>query len=284
VYFVAYLLQSILVTFAIFPHKFDTGKKVELLILLRWLLLLTTPKLWQKANYLAMATNSVKLLSSGFHNITRSGTVPAALQQLQQACTMAGHWQTAEHSCYRRILPDEMVLLYCVSGRGWLRIGQQQKLPLLPGDLGFCPAQIVHDYGCEPDPGWEIYWLHCVGSRAAALFASAGLHAATPVYSIGKDAGLISAFDRLLACMQPLSSRTPWAAAAYLHEIALLLNRHRHEGPAIATTLADLVTSDCASLDELVARSSYSKYHFCRLFHSSDNSVRGFGYGKTVFS
>lgn len=195
--------------------------------------------------------------------VTRSCPQAPGIELLREWCTMAGHFWVRDHDLDSRSI-GEMVLLYCVGGRGWFRL-RNQRYEIGPGDLFFCPANVDHGYGCDPDAGWELWWTHFCGGQAAVLCRLAGLTSARPVCRPRDEACVVRCFSRLADSLATHDDTAAWDAAEKLHSLLLALIRQSAQ-PSAKEDLTELVDEDCGSLDELVARSGYSKYHFSRLF------------------
>ena len=197
--------------------------------------------------------------------VTRSGPpLPAGVLR----CSLAGHWATREHSLDVRRL-DETVLIHCVAGGGWCRVAGRRHA-VGPGDLFCCPPGVAHGYGCGAG-GWEIHWLHAEGAAAARLCELAGFTAAHPVRALGPDPAVVGGLTRLRDTLSGSGPTVAWDASGHLYALLLTLVKSARRG-AGGPDLAGLITDDCACLDDLVARSGYSKYHFCRRFKAQTGS------------
>ncbi len=83
--------------------------------------------------------------------------------------TDIGYYPRAyNHFCERKKPITENVLIYCVEGSGWYRIGEDTEphIPLRTGEFVILPAGKSHAYGADEDP-WTIYWIHFAGEHAA---------------------------------------------------------------------------------------------------------------------
>ena len=89
--------------------------------------------------------------------------------------TDIGYYPRAyNHYRERREPISENVLIYCVSGEGWYRIGEQtdkgvrypEATPLKAGEFVILPSGRPHVYGACDDP-WTIYWVHFAGEHAS---------------------------------------------------------------------------------------------------------------------
>jgi AraC-like DNA-binding protein len=88
---------------------------------------------------------------------------------------------------FERETIDEYIMLYCVEGRGWLRIGSQTH-PIRPQDLCFILTGYAHGYGADDHDPWSIHWAHFNGQQVAAFLDLIGISAQTPVISLRMEA------------------------------------------------------------------------------------------------
>ncbi|MFW5856380.1 MAG: AraC family transcriptional regulator [Planctomycetota bacterium] len=194
--------------------------------------------------------------------LTRSCPRPPGIEALGAHCLLAGHWWTRAHALETRVLP-EAVLILCLAGRGWARVGRR-RAAVGPGDLLVCPAGIAHSYGCDPEAGWEIHWVHFQGAHGEALCRTAGWTGARPVAPAPEPRALAARFAAVLETLGRTGAGMPWDAAGALHALLGELVR-QCVAPAGGGLLA-LADASVESLDELAARAGCSKHHFCRRF------------------
>ena len=70
------------------------------------------------------------------------------------------HYRTREQGI------EEHVLIYCVDGAGWYRVGGREY-QVEEGQFFVLPAHRPHAYGAaKGDKAWTIYWLHFSGTQA----------------------------------------------------------------------------------------------------------------------
>ena len=86
--------------------------------------------------------------------------------------TDIGYYPQASHHFRER--PGgcaQYILIYCVEGRGEIRLGE--ILYVVPADHFFIiPAGMPHSYHSDEQHPWSIYWIHFSGAKAG-LFARA---------------------------------------------------------------------------------------------------------------
>jgi AraC family transcriptional regulator, arabinose operon regulatory protein len=187
------------------------------------------------------------------------------LQRLGEWCDVAGHFRSSTHNLELRQI-EETVLIYCVNGKGWLKLNDR-KYTVKQGSLFICPPNIPHGYGCDPDPGWDIWWVHCGGERVTEYCKEAGLSIDIPVIRPGLNGRLISCFSKLLASLSQKNVNVSWMATDALHSLLLAIVSET-ANPSVTTNkdLMSLIDINCKSLEELAAKAGYSKYHFSRIF------------------
>ena len=87
--------------------------------------------------------------------------------------TDIGYYPVAQYHYRERTEPiAQHVLIYCVSGSGWYRIGEKNSpaakaFRAKANEFFILPAGMPHAYGSSDDEPWTIYWLHFQGEHAA---------------------------------------------------------------------------------------------------------------------
>lgn len=80
--------------------------------------------------------------------------------------TDIGYYPTAAHHYRERREPiAQYVLIYCVTGSGWYRVGGKDY-QVRRGQFFVLPPGIPHSYGAVEGASWTIYWLHFSGTHA----------------------------------------------------------------------------------------------------------------------
>lgn len=70
------------------------------------------------------------------------------------------------HFCQREEPIGEHVLIYCVEGAGWYKIGDD-RYQVCENHYFILPPGIPHSYGSDDKNPWTIYWIHFTGEHAA---------------------------------------------------------------------------------------------------------------------
>ena len=199
-------------------------------------------------------------------SITLSCSREPALLRLGKWCDLAGYLSTKVHYLERRHIA-ETVLIYCVSGKGWMKLSKKH-FEIKEGDLFFCPPYIPHGYGCDPDCGWRLWWTHCGGDMIDEFCKEAGFSNKHPIVKIGIRDDVIVCFRKLVDLLKTQNKKTAWDAAIVLDELFInLIRLNKTSNRAFGNdNLIALIDENCKSLDELAEKAGYSKYHFSRLF------------------
>ncbi|MFI3322516.1 MAG: AraC family transcriptional regulator [Rikenellaceae bacterium] len=61
---------------------------------------------------------------------------------------------------------SQYVLIYCVDGEGWYKIGGK-RYEVKPNQCFILPASTPHEYGTSLSNPWSIYWIHFKGEFAS---------------------------------------------------------------------------------------------------------------------
>jgi AraC-like DNA-binding protein len=174
---------------------------------------------------------------------------------------------------------DDAILIYCVAGRGRLKLGR--SWPVGPGDLFVIPPRVPHGYGSDPADPWRIHWAHFQGSSCALLFERLGLSVDHPLLEIGKRPDLARLFARMReSVLQGYTvANFDHASSSLLSILTLLQRTHgqsaplsRREGrfnpePVIAVMRSSMGVT--MALDNLAARFDLSPWHFSRRFRAA---------------
>jgi AraC-like DNA-binding protein len=77
-------------------------------------------------------------------------------------------------------VPD-WILIPCLSGRGWVQIGDCKPVTVEADEIVFIPPGTPHIYGADPELPWSITWAHCQGTDLAHFIKLLGVTAQAPV-------------------------------------------------------------------------------------------------------
>lgn len=89
--------------------------------------------------------------------------------------TWAGHRHCdAEHVIGPRVL-DTYKLLFVISGKGYLKQGEDELVTLSQGDIVILFPKERHHYFADPEDPWELMWVSFNGSICPTLLNEVGL-------------------------------------------------------------------------------------------------------------
>ncbi len=189
-----------------------------------------------------------------------------------------GHFPSARWHFVERKKPiSQAIIIYCVEGEGWGRIGGGSTFPIRSGHIALFPTGSVHAYGASADMPWSIFWVHVSGIKAEILPALLELEPDDPVLFVGKDPALASLFERILSILgRGYSADNLLLSSMALGELIshLVVNRHRH--PNNDTGIDERIErvidrmhnslGETLSIEELAGDANLSCSHFAAIF------------------
>jgi AraC-like DNA-binding protein len=108
---------------------------------------------------------------------------------------------------------DSHILIYCAGGSGFVEIGDDKPVKLLPQSLFIIPAGVPHRYTAENDNPWSIYWFHFKGTQAFELVQTFGLGANRLELPLESCVIFSTLFDQ---CYHSLASK-PYSLQHHIH-------------------------------------------------------------------
>jgi len=112
-------------------------------------------------------------------------------------CFSQAEW----HSKERAGGAEQMIVIYCVAGKGWTRLGDVQHSIGAGQVLVIAPFQ-PHAYGSSEDAPWTIYWLHVAGRKVEALHGLLTYEGSRPIFDAGEDPDAISLFEEVFQMLR----------------------------------------------------------------------------------
>jgi AraC family transcriptional regulator of arabinose operon len=146
--------------------------------------------------------------------------------------TDCGYFPEARaHGIERRTAVPQAIVIACVRGRGWCRIGEGLH-PVGPGQVLVIPPDTPHSYGAEQDDPWTLWWLHVAGKDLAEFLRIAHLTTEQPVRTLGDTFRIIALMEAAANSISRDSSTTSLLAAsgAAWHLMALLASSRTTRG------------------------------------------------------
>lgn len=116
--------------------------------------------------------------------------------------TDIGYYPHARYHFRERPTPiQQYVLLYCIKGRGWVRI-DRTRYELHPDQYVILPAGKPHAYGTDDDDPWTIYWIHFDGKQAGAFAEGADRPCEVSPNAVSRLQDRIQIFESILTSLQ----------------------------------------------------------------------------------
>src|SRR3982751_6907694 len=111
--------------------------------------------------------------------------------------TDAGFFPSASgHARFRPEGAHETIIVICVGGAGWARIGGAQHR-VTAGQVVVLPAGTPHAYGAEDGDAWTIWWCHLRGTDVAELVDATG-------WTISRPIAVLRSPDRSVALLDEI--------------------------------------------------------------------------------
>ena len=124
--------------------------------------------------------------------------------------------RAAHHFCERKTPIGQYVLIYCVEGSGWYRVGGKEY-QVTKGQFFILPPYQPHAYGTSEDQSWTIYWIHFSGAHAAIYAEGMQMPQNIKVAMNSRIMYRISIFEELLTTLQSGSLEDLRYASSLLH-------------------------------------------------------------------
>ncbi|RYF99818.1 MAG: AraC family transcriptional regulator, partial [Chitinophagaceae bacterium] len=84
--------------------------------------------------------------------------------------TAIGYYPHAtSHQRERKFGSEQYILLYCVSGKGWIKVNDEE-FTLTANTYFILCKNAPHSYGSSLKDPWSIYWMHFTGETADFLY------------------------------------------------------------------------------------------------------------------
>jgi AraC-like DNA-binding protein len=212
---------------------------------------------------------------------------PAVVETARRHPLLAGLLPTAAgffarphgHLVERKEGAPEHVLIVCLAGEGWYRLGKHRATqPVAAGDVLLLPPAVAHAYGAGHATPWSIEWAHFAGEEVSAWRTALGLVENEGLVSVGaRQAGEIR-----LGRVHPLLEKGYGlpdllaAAAALRSSLAELLRRRSVAGSAEPARIAVARSIERmrerldqpVQLAEIAAGAGLSVSHYSTLFRA----------------
>lgn len=198
------------------------------------------------------------------------GIVPTDVGYFPQA---AGHLVNRSHGSL------QLIVIFCVQGCGWVKLGNPAGPPIAvsPGQAVCISPHMPHSYGSLPQNPWTIYWCHLTGPAVTAICKSGPFAKIAPLFNVPDVPQMAQLFDTLIMEFQHLyrSDQLVLPSGVAAHLISLLCAgalQSDRTSPKSSQRIEQLArslgtcTDRTVTISELAHRVNLSNSHFCALF------------------
>jgi AraC-like DNA-binding protein len=117
--------------------------------------------------------------------------------------TAAGYYPEAPgHLVERPGGVPEIILIACLSGRGWAELERGRTLPVQAGEVVVILPGAAHAYGADDKMPWSIMWAHFRGSHLADFTKLVGATRTDPILKLPPGALERLRFDELYLALE----------------------------------------------------------------------------------
>lgn len=190
----------------------------------------------------------------------------------------AGFFPNADsHMRKRSVGTDELIVLLCTQGAGWVQIGEQAH-QVLPGQLAIIAPHAPHSYGSTRTEPWSIWWCHLRGTTLSeSLSYFPGLDT-SPVQTLRRPERIQSRLQELLECMEKdpgqLLLEINAGAATHLMGDLIADQKHPERGEPLERAMAYLQQNieKTIAVPEVAKIVGLSTSHLTTLFRNATGS------------
>lgn len=190
--------------------------------------------------------------------------------------------ESADHLVERPEGSENHILIYGVSGSGWIDVeGHRMAIP--PEYALLIPAGVGHSYGADSDIPWSIHWVHFNGEKALAYLRQLGDAGTVQQLYVPAREKVEAAFEQ---CEQFLNSAFSDAQllasfSSFTHLLSLLQLHQRASEPRGRSSEERILRSiavmherlqEALSIADLAKQASLSVPHYCALFQRQAGS------------
>jgi AraC family transcriptional regulator, arabinose operon regulatory protein len=189
--------------------------------------------------------------------------------------TQIGYFDRAYDHFIRREGIEEYIMIYCISGKGFVEI-DRKKTTICMGDVVFFEKNVPHAYGADDTEPWSIQWVHFRGAGVPELFKVIQVSIKAPVLNIGENSTAINLIDNAIKTLTSgysfpnlfFASTCFQEFFCYLIKLKMNSGFQNSKDIDVENVINFMVKNinTIFSLDEFAAFAKISKYHFVRSF------------------
>lgn len=180
--------------------------------------------------------------------------------------------QAHAHGMSRPTGIDDAVILTCVAGQGWCRVGGVHH-SVVAGQVAVLPPNVPHSYGASSKNPWTIWWLHVRGRDLKDFLRVSEMGVERPVRQLSETFRVVNLMEEVTDRMErdTLPSTLLAASGAAWHLMATVASNlpagvARTSVIERATEIMRTNLAEQHSVSDLASALSLSSSHFATLF------------------
>jgi AraC-like DNA-binding protein len=194
--------------------------------------------------------------------------------------TDIGYYPNALHHHRQRIHGvNQHILIYCVKGKGWARIGDK-TYPISTGEFVLIPSKTPHQYGAEENAPWTIYWMHFKGTDSQDFIQMMLDRMGGNVASISFQENRIHLFEEIYTslergysidniCYASLSLQYFLGSCCFDNQYNYLITNEKEDTITLVINFLQNNLDKSLSLSEIATSVNLSASHFASIFKKS---------------
>ena len=169
---------------------------------------------------------------------------------------------------------DQYILLYCVGGKGWIRLNDTEY-QLIPNTYIILPKNIPHHYGSSLKEPWSIYWLHFSGKQSDLLYSRYADSGEEGPQYIPYQENRIALFQQIIQALENDSGNAEMELT-YLKLLQFVGSFIYTDSASKESSIDDAITASVRfmkqnlqknfSIQELASQANYSVSRYSELF------------------
>lgn len=191
--------------------------------------------------------------------------------------TDIGYYPKAKHHFReRKHGADQHILIYCIKGRGSVRI-RDAEYSIEAGEFIMIPEKTPHVYEADDTDPWTIHWIHFKGSVSKSIISNYEKQTGTYKGAIRASEKIVSLFDEMYHQLERGYSidNLAYTNMCFWHFMTLFLFNHKIHASSPLTIkdpsdqAIDYMSKhigEVLTLEEVAKQVNFSSSHFSALF------------------
>jgi AraC-like DNA-binding protein len=174
----------------------------------------------------------------------------------------------------RRRVFNTFAVVYIWKGRGLFESAETGLIDLPEGSLFFLFPGVWHQYGTRKGESWREYWMLFEGFIPEQYCAAGILNPSFPVFDIGVDRTLLSAWRKALRLFRGEDPDAPLKLSGLLFSILARTFSHARIRNRTAEAEQEIVSRIIRTMEECIHLQSFPLERKAGMFHASYSTLR----------